>query len=189
MKKKIAILISGRGSNMRAIIDACTAPEYPAEVVFVLSNKADAAGLIYAQEQGIKTDIVSHKDYDGREAFDAEVAKHIEASGAEFVCLAGFMRILSEGFVKQFEGRMINIHPSLLPKYKGLETHKRALEAGDTEHGCTVHWVTAELDSGAAILQEIVPIEAAETEESLANKVLAVEHGAYVKALEVVASK
>lgn len=168
---------------MKAIIEACKSPEYPAEVVFVLSNKADAAGLQFAKEQGIATQLVSHKDFDGREAFDTEVAKHIEASGAEFVCLAGFMRILSEGFVKQFEGRMINIHPSLLPKYKGLDTHKRALKAGDAEHGCTVHWVTAELDSGAAILQEVVRIEADDTEESLANKVLAVEHGAYVKAL------
>lgn len=189
MKKKIAILISGRGSNMRAIIEACKAPEYPAEVVLVLSNKADAAGLVFAAEQGIATEIVNHKDFATREDFDAVVAKKIKASGAEIVCLAGFMRVVTEGFVKQFEGRMINIHPSLLPKYKGLDTHKRALEAGDKEHGCTVHFVTAELDSGAPILQEVVPIDANDTEETLAAKVLAVEHGAYVRALAIVASR
>lgn len=189
MKKKIAILISGRGSNMRAIIEACENPDYPAEVVLVLSNKADAAGLQFAAEQGIATEIVSHKDFQGREEFDAEVAKRIHASGAEIVCLAGFMRILTEGFVQQFEGRMINIHPSLLPKFKGLDTHKRALASGETEHGCTVHWVTAELDSGATILQEVLSIEPFDTEASLAAKVLGVEHAAYVKALAIVAAQ
>lgn len=188
-KKKIAILISGRGSNMRAIIEACKRPEYPAQVVLVLSNKADALGLEFAKEQGIATEIVEHKNFAGREEFDAEVAKRIHASVAEIVCLAGFMRILTEGFVKQFEGRMINIHPSLLPKFKGLDTHKRALQSGETEHGCTVHYVTAELDSGATILQEVVRIDANDTEDSLAAKVLAREHDAYVRALAIVASK
>lgn len=189
MKKKIAILISGRGSNMRAIIEACKNPDYPAQVVLVLSNKADAAGLEFAKEQGIATEVVNHKDYAGREEFDAEVAKRIHASGAEIVCLAGFMRILTEGFVQQFEGRMINIHPSLLPKFKGLDTHKRALMAKETEHGCTVHYVTPELDSGETIVQEVVSIEPFDTEASLAAKVLGVEHEAYVKALAIVASK
>lgn len=188
MKKKVAILISGRGSNMRAIIEACKAPEYPAEVILVLSNKADAAGLEFAKEQGIETAVINHKDFAGREEFDDAVAKRIKASGAEIVCLAGFMRILTEGFVQQFEGRMLNIHPSLLPKYKGLDTHKRALQSGDAEHGCTVHYVTPELDSGATILQEVVKIEPHDTEDSLAAKVLAKEHGAYVRALAIVAS-
>jgi phosphoribosylglycinamide formyltransferase-1 len=189
MKKKIAILISGRGSNMRAIIDACANPDYPAQVVLVLSNKADALGLKYAAEKGIATQVVNHNAYNSREEFDAKMAEKINASGAEIVCLAGFMRVLSAGFVKQFEGRMINIHPSLLPKFKGLETHKRALMEQETQHGCTVHYVTAELDSGATILQEVVSIEPHDTEASLAAKVLAKEHGAYVKALAIVASK
>jgi len=174
---------------MRAIIEACKAPEYPAEVILVLSNKADAPGLEFAKEQGIETAVINHKDFAGRDEFDEEVAKRIQQSGAEIVCLAGFMRILTEGFVKQFEGRMMNIHPSLLPKYKGLDTHKRALQAGDSEHGCTVHYVTPELDSGTTILQEVVKVDAYDTEDSLAAKVLAKEHGAYVRALAIVASK
>ena len=188
-KKKVAILISGRGSNMRAIIEACKQPEYPAEVILVLSNKADAAGLQFAKEQGIETAVINHKDYAGREEFDEAVAQRIKASGAEIVCLAGFMRILTEGFVKQFEGRMLNIHPSLLPKFKGLDTHKNALQSGEIEHGCTVHYVTPELDSGTTILQEVVKIDAFDTENSLAAKVLAKEHGAYVRALAIVCSK
>jgi len=173
---------------MRAIIEACKQPEYPAQVVLVLSNKADAAGLEFAKGQGIATAIINHKDFAGRDEFDATLAEHIKESGAEIVCLAGFMRVLTEAFVQQFEGRMINIHPSLLPKFKGLDTHKRALQAGETEHGCTVHYVTAELDSGATIVQEVVRIDAYDTEDSLAAKVLAREHDAYVRALAIVAS-
>ena len=174
---------------MCAIIEASKAPEYPVEVILVLSNKADALGLEFAKEQGIETAVINHKDYAGREEFDEAVAKRIKQSGAEIVCLAGFMRILTEEFVKQFEGRMLNIHPSLLPKYKGLDTHKRALQAGDIEHGCTVHYVTPELDSGATILQEVVRVDAYDTEDSLAAKVLAKEHGAYARALAIVCSK
>ena len=186
MKKRVAILISGRGSNMEALVRAAEAPDYPAEIVGVLSNRADAPGLDFAAAAGIATAVRSHKDFAGREAFDAALQEVLEGWDAEIVCLAGFMRILTPGFVGKWEGRMLNIHPSLLPAYLGLHTHDRALAAGDTEHGCTVHFVTAGLDEGPTILQARVPILAGDTPESLAARVLVEEHRIYPEALAMV---
>lgn len=187
MKKRVAILISGRGSNMEALIRAAEAPDYPAEIVGVLSNRADAAGLAFAAAAGIATAVCSHKDFTGREAFDAALQAMLEGWRAEIVCLAGFMRILTPGFVEKWEGRMLNIHPSLLPAFKGLDTHRRAIEAGTTEHGCTVHFVTAGLDDGPPILAARVPVLPGDTPEALAARVLAEEHRVYPEALALVA--
>lgn len=186
-KIPVGVLISGRGSNLQALLDACAEPDYPARIVLVISNKADAYGLQRAEAAGVPSIVISHKDYPDRPQFDAAMTAALEQAGVKLVCLAGFMRILSEGFVTRWENRLINIHPSLLPKFKGTETHRRALEAGETEHGCTVHWVTAELDSGPIILQKPVPVLANDTEDSLAERVLAQEHGCYVSALKIAA--
>ena len=186
--KRTAILISGRGSNMKSLIEAAKAPVYPAKIVGVFSNKADAPGLDYAREHGIPTATLSHRDYADRESFDHAVDEVLAGWDAELVCLAGFMRILSPGFVANWQGRMLNIHPSLLPKYAGLNTHSRALADGAEEHGCTVHFVTADLDAGPIIKQEVVPVMAGDTEELLAARVLEAEHRAYPRALERVAS-
>ncbi|MGL4636522.1 MAG: phosphoribosylglycinamide formyltransferase [Beijerinckiaceae bacterium] len=182
-RKRVAILISGRGSNMAALIEAAKAPDYPAEIVLVVSNKSDAAGLEYAQKSGIETFTLSHKAFNSREEFDLKVSEKLQSAGIELVCLAGYMRLLSEAFCSQWRGRMINIHPSLLPAFKGLDTHRRALEAGVTEHGCTVHFVTPELDDGPVILQAKVPVLADDTEVSLAARVLVQEHRIYPEAL------
>lgn len=187
MKKRVAILISGRGSNMRALIEAASAPDYPAQIVLVLSNVADAGGLAFAKERGIATEVVEHKNYASREAFDRAMDEKLAAAKAELVALAGFMRLLSTDFVEQWRGRMINIHPSLLPAYKGLHTHRRAIEAGEAFAGCTVHFVTPELDDGPAILQAKVPVLPGDTEETLAARVLAEEHRIYPEALRLVA--
>lgn len=187
MKKRVAILISGRGSNMRALIEAASAPDYPAQIVLVLSNVADAGGLAFAKERGIATEVVEHKNYASREAFDRAMDEKLAAAKAELVALAGFMRLLSTDFVEQWRGRMINIHPSLLPAYKGLHTHRRAIEAGEAFAGCTVHFVTPELDDGPAILQAKVPVLPGDTEEALAARVLAEEHRIYPEALRLVA--
>ena len=186
-KKRVAILISGRGSNMEALIRAAEAPDYPAEIVGVFSNRADAPGLKFAAAAGIATATRSHKDYSSREAFDAEIQTILDDWGTELVCLAGFMRIFSTGFAQHWNGRMLNIHPSLLPLYKGLEPHRQALAAGATEHGCTVHWVTPELDDGPTILQARVPVLPGDTAETLAARVLIEEHKLYPKALAMVA--
>ncbi len=187
MKKRVAILISGRGSNMRALIEAASAPDYPAQIVLVLSNVADAGGLAFAKERGIATEVAEHKNYASREAFDRAMDEKLAAAKAELVALAGFMRLLSTDFVEQWRGRMINIHPSLLPAYKGLHTHRRAIEAGEAFAGCTVHFVTPELDDGPAILQAKVPVLPGDTEETLAARVLAEEHRIYPEALRLVA--
>lgn len=186
-RKRVAILISGRGSNMRALVEAARSPDYPAEIVGVLSNRADAPGLQYAAEQGIATAVRRHGDYPDRESFDAALDEVLDGWRADIVCLAGFMRILTEGFTRRWEGRMINIHPALLPRFKGLHTHERALDAGETEHGCTVHFVTAGMDDGPTILQARVPILAGDTAESLAARVLVEEHRIYPEALAMVA--
>jgi phosphoribosylglycinamide formyltransferase-1 len=186
-KKRVAILISGRGSNMRALIEAASAPDYPAQIVLVLSNVADAGGLAFAKERGIPTEVVEHKNYASREAFDRAMDEKLAAAKAELVALAGFMRLLSTDFVEQWRGRMINIHPSLLPAYKGLHTHRRAIEAGEPFAGCTVHFVTPELDDGPTILQAKVPVRPGDTEASLAARVLAEEHRIYPEALRLVA--
>lgn len=185
-KTRIAVLISGSGSNLQALIDACAAPDYPAEIALVISNKAEAYGLTRARNADIPTQIISHKNYETREAFDAAMDAALQAHHVAFICLAGFMRVLSEWFVNQWKGKMINIHPSLLPKYKGLHTHQRAIEAGEKEAGCTVHWVSAGVDEGEIILQGYAPILAGDTAETLAARVLEQEHKIYPAALKLV---
>ncbi|EDZ48376.1 phosphoribosylglycinamide formyltransferase [Rhodobacterales bacterium Y4I] len=177
--KKVAILISGGGSNMVSLLESMTGG-HPARPCLVLSNNAGAGGLAKAAAAGVATAVVDHRPFQGdRAAFEAELVKPIFEGGADIVCLAGFMRVLTAGFVSQFEGRMLNIHPSLLPKYKGLHTHARALEAGDTEHGCTVHEVTPRLDDGPVLGQARVPVLPGDTPETLAARVLVQEHKLY----------
>ena len=177
--KRVAILISGGGSNMVALVDSMTG-DHPARPCLVLSNDAGAGGLTKARDRGIATAVVDHRPFAGdRPAFEAELVKPILESGADIVCLAGFMRVLTDGFVSQFQGRMLNIHPSLLPKYKGLHTHARALEAGDAEHGCSVHEVTARLDDGPILGQARVPVLPGDTPDALAARVLVQEHRLY----------
>lgn len=166
----VVVLISGRGSNMEALLKA------DAPLSAVLSNRADAGGLEIARRHGVRTDVVSHREFPDREAFDATLADRIDALSPDLVVLAGFMRILTAGFVRHYEGRLINIHPSLLPAFTGLDTHRRALEAGVRVHGCTVHYVTEELDRGPIIAQAAVPVLDDDTEASLAARVLEQEH-------------
>ena len=188
-RKRIAILISGRGSNMQALIEAAEDPDYPAEIALVLSNRPDAGGLDRAREAGLATAVVDHKAYRGdRPGFDAAVDAVLRDAGIELVCLAGFMRLLTEGFVEAWRDRMINIHPSLLPLFPGLHTHERAIEAGLRVTGCTVHFVRAEMDSGPIIGQAVVPVAFDDTPESLSRRVLAAEHQLYPTALALVAS-
>lgn len=184
---KVAVLISGEGSNLQALMNAAREADYPAEIAFVLSNKADAKGVERARAAGIETLVISNSDYPTREAFDAAMTDALTAHNIQLVCLAGFMRILSDDFVHHWRGKLINIHPSLLPKYKGLDTHARALEAGDKEHGATVHWVIPELDSGDIIAQEKVKICSDDTVESLKQRVHTLEHWLYPQALKKVA--
>ena len=177
--KKVAILISGGGSNMVSLLESMTG-DHPARPCLVLSNNADAGGLAKAAAAGVATAVVDHRPFNGdREAFEAELVKPVFEAGADIVCLAGFMRVLTAGFVSQFEGRMLNIHPSLLPKYKGLHTHARALEAGDAEHGCSVHEVTPRLDDGPLLGQARVPVLEGDTPDVLAARVLVEEHKLY----------
>ena len=183
MRVNVAVLISGNGSNLQALIDATQQADYPAEITLVISNKADAYGLTRAEQAGIKTRVINHKDYASREAFDMAMDAVLRDHGIELVCLAGFMRVLSDKFVRLWDGKMLNIHPSLLPKYKGLDTHARAIAAGDKEHGATVHWVIAELDAGPVIVQKTVPILADDTPETLAQRVHVLEHQIYPEAL------
>lgn len=178
-KIPIVVLISGSGSNLQALIDACSQPDYPAEIVAVISNKPDVYGLIRAEESGIPTEVLDHRQFATREQFDAQLQKIIDAYQPELVVLAGFMRILTPEFVTHYLGRMFNIHPSLLPLYPGLHTHRRAIEAGDKVHGATVHFVTPELDGGPAVLQAHVLVEPSDTEETLAKRVLVQEHKIY----------
>lgn len=184
---RAAILISGRGSNMQALIEDCAKADSPAEIALVISNKADAGGLAWARAAGIATDVVSHRAFADRAAFDAEIDAKLRAAGIQLVCLAGFMRILSDEFVAAWRDRMINIHPSLLPSFRGLDTHARALAAGVPLHGCTVHFVRPEMDTGPIILQAAVPVEATDTPDSLAARVLSAEHRIYPLALRWIA--
>jgi len=186
-KKRVAILISGRGSNMTALVEAARDPDYPAEIVGVFSNRADAPGLQYAWLAGVPTAVRSHKDFASREAFDDQVQAILDGWNAELVCLAGYMRIFSEPFARRWTGRMLNIHPSLLPLFKGLKPQQQALDAGVAESGCTVHWVTSDLDDGPAILQRRVPVLPSDTAETLAARILTEEHIAYPQALAMVA--
>lgn len=181
---KLAILISGRGSNMEAILEAAQDPTYPAQPVLVLSNRPDAKGLETATAAGIATAAIDHKTYGkDREAFERAMHEQLTETGVEIIALAGFMRVLTPWFVNTWEGRMVNIHPSLLPKYKGLDTHQRALDAGDTEAGCTVHWVSPGVDDGEIIQQASLPILPGDTADSLAARLLPVEHQLYPEAL------
>ena len=186
-RRRVAILISGRGSNMAALIEAARAKDYPAEIALVVSNRPDAAGLAFAASSGIATAVVDHKRFASREAFDAALDAALEKARIEIVCLAGFMRMLTTPFVGKWRGRMLNIHPSLLPEFKGLDTHARALAAGVKMHGCTAHFVVPELDSGPIILQEKVPVLAGDTEQTLAARVLEAEHRIYPAALRLLA--
>ena len=187
-RKRVAVLISGRGSNMAALIEAAKDKSYPAEIVLVLSNKADAGGLITARDNGIATEVVDHASFGkDRAAFDAAMQRVLEAHRIDIVCLAGFMRLLSPGFVGLWQNRMLNIHPALLPAFKGLDTHKRALEAGAKIHGATVHFVVPEMDAGPIIMQGAIAVHGDDTEASLAARVLAVEHRIYPEALRLVA--
>ena len=187
-KKRAAILISGRGSNMMALIEAAKTADYPVEIVGVFSNKLDAPGLDFARANGVPTLAVSHRDFATREAFDAVIDAALGDWQVDYVCLAGFMRIFSTPFAQKWTGRMINIHPSLLPKFKGLHPHQQALDAGETVHGCTVHWVIPELDDGPAILQAEVPLLPGDTAETLAARTLVAEHQIYPEALRLLAS-
>ncbi|KQU29321.1 phosphoribosylglycinamide formyltransferase [Methylobacterium sp. Leaf94] len=186
-KTRVAILISGRGSNMASLIAAAEAPDYPAEIVLVASNRPEAPGLTYAAERGIPTRALDHRAYSSREAFDAALNAELEAAGIDLVCLAGFMRIFTAGFVETWAGRMINIHPSLLPLFKGVQTHEQALAAGVRLHGCTVHYVVPELDAGPIIAQGAVPVRPGDDSDALAARILVQEHRLYPQALALVA--
>lgn len=186
-RRRTAILISGRGSNMAALIEAARDPAYPAEIALVLSNRPEAAGLAHAKEAGIAVAAVDHKIHAGREDFERAMQALLEIHRIDLVCMAGFMRLVTPWFVGQWEGRMINIHPALLPAFRGLHTHERALEAGVKLHGCTVHFVVPAMDEGPIIAQAAVPVLDADTPESLARRVLAQEHAIYPRALARVA--
>jgi formyltetrahydrofolate-dependent phosphoribosylglycinamide formyltransferase len=186
-RKRVAILISGRGSNMAALIEAARAPGYPAEIVGVFSNVADAPGLAVAAAQGIPTAARPHRDYADKPAFEAAMDEVLAGWRADIVCLAGFMRLLSPAFCTRWAGRLINIHPSLLPRHKGLHTHQQALADGVTEHGCTVHFVTPGMDEGPTIAQARVPVLPGDTADTLAARVLVEEHKLYPRALAMLA--
>ena len=181
--KNIVILISGRGSNMEAIVRACASEGWPARVAAVVSNRPDAAGLAFAAAQGIETAVVEHGGFTDREGFDAALADVVDSFEPDLVILAGFMRVLTSGFVGRYAGRMLNIHPSLLPSFPGLRTHERALDAGVTLHGATVHFVTPELDHGPIVVQGAIPVTAADNPATLAKRLLAVEHVIYPRAV------
>ena len=184
---KLAVLISGRGSNLQALIDACADADYPADIVLVISNKPDAQGLKRAQAAGIATLTISHRDHDTRDQFDAAIGAALSEAGAELVCLAGFMRILGEAFVERWRDRLINIHPSLLPAFKGLNTQARAIDAGVRISGCTVHYVRPAMDDGPIIVQAAVPVLSGDDEDALAARILVAEHKAYPLAVRLIA--
>ena len=187
LRKRTAVLISGRGSNMTALIGAAMDPAFPAQIVLVVSNKADAKGLETARQAGIETRVIAYRDHGSRKAHDAAIDAALREAHVEIVALAGYMRLLTPDFVRAWQGRMINIHPALLPLFKGLDTHQRALDAGVRVHGCTVHFVTPDMDDGPIIAQAAVPVETGDTEETLAARVLEAEHATYPRALAMVA--
>ncbi|MBN8913458.1 MAG: phosphoribosylglycinamide formyltransferase [Rhizobiales bacterium] len=186
-KKRVAILISGRGSNMQALVEAARAPDYPAEIALVISNRPEAAGLAWAKAEGIPTLALDHKLYENREHFEGQLQSVLDISKIDLVALAGFMRLMTPAFVERWSGRMINIHPSLLPAFKGLHTHAQAIAAGVRISGCTVHFVSGQMDAGPIIAQAAVPVLAGDTPDALAARVLAVEHRLYPAALALVA--
>lgn len=184
---KLGVLISGRGSNLQALIDAAADPAFPAEITVVISNIADVQGLQRAADAGIETCVIDHKAHDGRAAFESALTEALEAHQVRLVCLAGFMRLLTKGFVDHWRDRIINIHPSLLPAFKGLNTHERVLDYGVKFTGCTVHFVRAEMDEGPIIVQGVVPVISSDTPDRLAARVLQVEHRIYPLAVRLVA--
>jgi phosphoribosylglycinamide formyltransferase-1 len=187
-KKRVAVLISGRGSNMMTLIDAAKAKDYPAEIVLVLSNLPDASGLTRAQQAGIASVVIDHRPFGkDREAFERALDNELRRHRVDLVCLAGFMRLLTPWFIGRWRGRLLNIHPALLPQFKGLHTHRRALKAGVEQHGATVHFVVEETDSGPIIVQQSVPVLQDDTEATLAARVLQAEHRIYPEALRMVA--
>jgi phosphoribosylglycinamide formyltransferase-1 len=187
-KKRVAVLISGRGSNMKSLVEAARRPDYPAEIAVVISNRPDAAGIAWAKDQGIPVLAMDHKLYSGRDHFESQIAGVLAASRIDLVCLAGFMRLMTPTFVEAWRDRMLNIHPSLLPSFKGLHTHARALEAGVKFAGCTVHLVRPEMDEGPILGQAVVPVLPGDTEDELAARVLAAEHRLYPRILELFAA-
>lgn len=186
-KKRVAVLISGRGSNMLALLEAAGDPNYPAEFVGVISDNPDAKGLAIASAHGISTAAFPRRDYPSKEAHDAAIDAELERLEADIVCLAGYMRLLTPGFARKWAGKMVNIHPSLLPLFKGLDTHNRAIESGMRVHGCSIHFVTPELDDGPVIAQAVVPILPTDNADSLAARVLTVEHKLYPLAVRLLA--
>ena len=184
---RVAALISGRGSNLEALADACNSPDYPAEIALVVSNNRDAAGLDRAARRGIARCVVDHREFADKSSFEAALTAALEAAGAELVCLAGFMRLLSTPFVERWRDRLINIHPSLLPAFRGLHTHEQALATGVRIAGCTVHFVRADMDAGPIIVQAAVPVASGDSAESLAERVLAAEHRCYPLAVRWIA--
>ncbi len=187
-RQKVGVLVSGRGSNLQALLDAAAEPGYPAEIALVLSDKPEAQGLARAKRAGVATRVVQRRDFESREACDGAMTAALEAAGVDLVCLAGFMRLLSERFVERWRDRLINIHPSLLPLFPGLDTHTRALAAGVKLHGCTVHFVRLEMDSGPIIGQAAVPVLPGDSEDTLAARVLETEHRLYPHCLRLLAS-
>jgi phosphoribosylglycinamide formyltransferase-1 len=183
---KVGVLISGRGTNLQALIDACAEPGFPAEIKLVIANRADAAGLQRATDAKIATEIIPHRGFASREAFDAAVTTALEKAQIELVCLAGFMRLLTPGFVEHWRDRLINIHPSLLPAFPGLDTHARVIAQGVRFSGCTVHFVRAEMDNGPIIVQATVPVLPGDDADKLAARVLQAEHRAYPLALRLI---
>ncbi|AXF09904.1 phosphoribosylglycinamide formyltransferase [Paraburkholderia graminis] len=181
--KKLVILISGRGSNMEAIVRACADEGWAAQVAAVIANRPDAAGLAFAASHGIATAVVDHRQFPDRERFDAALAEQIDSFSPDLVALAGFMRVLTDGFVDRYAGRMLNVHPSLLPSFPGLKTHQQALDAGVRLHGASVHFVTSQLDHGPIVVQSAVPVVAGDTPATLAERVLATEHIIYPRAV------
>ena len=181
--KKLVILISGRGSNMEAIVRACSDEAWAARVAAVIANRPDAAGLAFAASHGIATAVVDHRQYPDRDSFDAALAQQIDGFAPDLVVLAGFMRVLTAGFVDRYAGRMLNVHPSLLPSFPGLKTHQQALDAGVRLHGASVHFVTSQLDHGPIVAQAAVPVENGDTPAMLAERVLAIEHIIYPRAV------
>lgn len=187
-RKRIAVLISGRGSNMSALIDAAADPAYPVEISLVLSDKPEADGLAKAREDGITAEAIDRRSFEDKPSFEAALTARLEAAGIDFICLAGFMRILSANFVEHWRDRLINIHPSILPSFRGIDTHQRAIETGVKLHGCTVHFVRPEVDAGPIIAQAAVPVFDGDSADTLAARVLEVEHRLYPLALKLVAS-
>jgi phosphoribosylglycinamide formyltransferase-1 len=186
-RKRTAVLISGRGSNLSALLQAAMTPDYPAEITLTISNRADAKGLQSAEKLNVPTRVIAEGDFPSREEHDAAIDAALREAKADIVCLAGYMRLLTPTFVKKWQGKMINIHPALLPSFKGLNTHDRALAAGVRVHGCTVHFVTATMDEGPIIMQAAVPVVLGDTENSLADRVLKAEHMIYPRALSLLA--